>query len=579
MNRLERDFMSNYIDRFFVKLESVESEEQLTKEMRFYLERFLEFMIDLLTQLRTRLFIKPIVVDKHLVVRCQMSKAAKMGSNACFQKLLEYLRFYEDFEMDDNSAEPLTNNQIVARHYDKLENLQRICYAHHKDRLEHISMKNISALDNREAIVATFERQPLDLLINLCSRACFLDVTGDAVLSKLLKEVGDYHVSCEAEEAKELDEKLRKKMKKKRKMCDAEERLRALIIEIFVERFQKRESQIEKVLQMPLFPTEELIWDPNVVPEEHYDGDYSLALPKLNLQFLTIYDYLLRNFHLFRLESTFQIREDVQDAVLRMAARPDGEVTAFYGKARMACPLDGLNVTTVKQPDVGEIVPAEVTAELTFNLAGLLPNVREEWDSLREHDVIFAVAVDAPHVPPEGMPKSVEDFPVVFGIKLVRGMEIKEVLDEEGNVLNDRNPFERKSPVGTARTIRVMMDPAQYHKDLKSGDLEKYDGLNLLVRRRPKENNFKAVLETIRDLMTNSEHTVIPEWLHNLFLGYGDPGSARYDKLSTQLNTIDFRDTFVDRDHLLESYPDIEMPQELLSPPFKLTFKKQDDGK
>lgn len=29
-----------------------------------------------------------------------------------------------------------------------------------------------------------------------------------------------------------------------------------------------------------------------------------LALPKLNLQFLTLHDYLLRNFHLFRMEST-----------------------------------------------------------------------------------------------------------------------------------------------------------------------------------------------------------------------------------------------------------------------------------
>lgn len=33
---------------------------------------------------------------------------------------------------------------------------------------------------------------------------------------------------------------------------------------------------------------------------EHYTGEGALALPKLNLQFLTTNDYLLRNFHLFR---------------------------------------------------------------------------------------------------------------------------------------------------------------------------------------------------------------------------------------------------------------------------------------
>ena len=43
-----------------------------------------------------------------------------------------------------------------------------------------------------------------------------------------------------------------------------------------------------------------------------------LALPKLNLQFLTLHDYLLRNFNLFRLESTYEIRQDIEDVVSRM---------------------------------------------------------------------------------------------------------------------------------------------------------------------------------------------------------------------------------------------------------------------
>lgn len=36
------------------------------------------------------------------------------------------------------------------------------------------------------------------------------------------------------------------------------------------------------------------------------------------------------------------------------------------------------------------------------------------------------------------------------------------------------------------------------------------------------ENNFKAVLESIRDLM--NEDCVVPPWLHDILLGYGDPG-------------------------------------------------------
>ena len=56
------------------------------------------------------------------------------------------------------------------------------------------------------------------------------------------------------------------------------------------------------------------------IPNVHYSGETCLALPKLNLQFLTAHDYLLRNFNLFRLEATYEIREDVADVLQRVGA-------------------------------------------------------------------------------------------------------------------------------------------------------------------------------------------------------------------------------------------------------------------
>ena len=58
-----------------------------------------------------------------------------------------------------------------------------------------------------------------------------------------------------------------------------------------------------------------------------------------------------------------------------------------------------------------------------------------------------------------------------------------------------------------------------------------YETFNIIMRRKPKENNFKAVLETIRDLM-NTE-CVVPDWLHDIILGYGDPAAAHYSKYVT----------------------------------------------
>jgi intron-binding protein aquarius len=64
-----------------------------------------------------------------------------------------------------------------------------------------------------------------------------------------------------------------------------------------------------------------LLWDDSVIPDINFTGEGVLSLPKLNLQFLTFYDYLLRNYTLYRLESTYEIRQDVEDVVKRMAPR------------------------------------------------------------------------------------------------------------------------------------------------------------------------------------------------------------------------------------------------------------------
>ena len=55
-----------------------------------------------------------------------------------------------------------------------------------------------------------------------------------------------------------------------------------------------------------------------------------------------------------------------------------------------------------------------------------------------------------------------------------------------------------------------------------------YYTFNVVIRRDPKTNNFKAVLETIRQLL-NTE-CVVPDWLTDVVLGYGEPDSAHYSK-------------------------------------------------
>jgi hypothetical protein len=49
----------------------------------------------------------------------------------------------------------------------------------------------------------------------------------------------------------------------------------------------------------------------------------------------------------------------------------------------------------------------------------------------------------------------------------------------------------------------------------------------------------QAVLESIRDSL--NEQLVIPEWLVDIFLGYGDAGAAHYTAMPGLLRTVDFK--------------------------------------
>ena len=84
-------------------------------------------------------------------------------------------------------------------------------------------------------------------------------------------------------------------------------------------------------------------------------------------------------------------------------------------------------------------------------------------------------------------------------------------MNDEGKLVGDdmrgsSGESSSKKFNSTQRTYRVLLDPNQYKLDTErvaSHDLKEeiYNTFNLFVRRRPKENNFKAILESIRDLM------------------------------------------------------------------------------
>ncbi|KAJ9685058.1 hypothetical protein PVL29_017189 [Vitis rotundifolia] len=461
---LEAKFLRNIIEEFLEVLDSkvfshshgddednelvdANGFEKVNDACILYCERFMEFLIDLLSQLPTRRYLRPIVSDVAIVAKCHLSALYTHGKGKLFAQLVDLLQFYEGFEINDHVGTQLNDDEVLQSRYDRLQSFQLLAF------------KKIPKLFNLARLAWVPPRSIEDMMLKLVSRE---DPWSERV---------DF------------------------------------LIEVMVSFFEKQQSQKEAINALPLYPNEQIMWDESLVTSINYSGEGCLALPKLNLQFLTLHNYLLRNFNLFRLASTYEIHEDIQEAVPHLLAyiNHDGE-TAFRGWSRMAVPIRGFKITKVKQPNIGEVKPSSVTAEVTFSISSYKAQIRSEWNALKEHDVLFLLSICPSFEPLSAEEAAKASVPQRLGLQFVRGCEVIEICDEEGTLMNDFSGRikrdEWKPPKGELRTVTVALDTAQYHMD---------------------ENNFKAILESIRDRM--NETCIVPDRSHNIFLGYGNPSA------------------------------------------------------
>ncbi|CAO3585639.1 unnamed protein product [Absidia cylindrospora] len=553
VERAKLEFNRNWLHillvNFIEKIYEIPVENEVDEELIMYCERFLEFLIDLQAQLPTRRFFNTLLDDHQVVVLCNLAPAIRRKEKDVdlIKQLLENLAFYAKFEINDQTGLALTDLDMTEQHSARLIQLQHIVFREYKDIFPDLPLANLGSIEQRTDLLWHFENAAVDDLARLCDS---LNIRGSPVVKNDI-----------------VDKK-------------------TLLVESLVDKYQKRVSQIEKVNSSPLYPDETTLFNDTLVQTQFYTGERPLALPKLNLQFLTIHDYLLRNFNLFRLESSYEIRQDIEDVVKRLGPRltyPERTIE-WSGWARMALPIDSFSIVDVRRPELGQEQPSRVIADVSYNVSKYSKAIRAEWDSLRKHDVVFLLTI-RPHDDSATPYQEGEDFRKHFGIKYIRGGEIVDVIDRDGQVINQvAKPVPEEKIIQTAnatRTLRIALDPNQFKTDMQKhshGHEDIHDTFNILVRRKPQENNFKAVLETIRDLMQSD--LVVPDWLQKVFLGYGDPASAHYSNLPTRICELNFRDTFLDWNHLKESLPaKIIEPipdQAAMVPPFILNYKENE---
>jgi intron-binding protein aquarius len=536
-----------------------------------FLAATMQLTIDLLSNPTTRRFMRPYIISKHISVKCKISTLFQRSS--LFKQLVQTLQYLETFPIEDISTSPLSQSDMAAKYHERANILQKMCLRHYPDELSDFIYAGVGMVSKEEFLRKNLNRiVDTNVLLDLAHRLRLLDKN----------ELKD----------DEIDRKF--------------------IVTVLVDHHAFRQSEAMMLAQMPLYPDQTLLWNPHLVPDDDRsirNAEKTLALPKLSIQFLSYGDYLLRCFKLLRMESAYEIRNDIEDVIKRMkpAIRhgySDGSylgdtevetlnkkrnMTAFHGWSRMALELTENDSSPVKllkvsPPKLGENIPAQVIAQVVLDLKHCGGQIRKEWDEICEHDNLFLVGVDATMMQ-DGPAVLIEEdhrednhdhtnFIKRYGIVAVRGCMVIEVRDEHGNILSDPNYENRntKDEPSYKRYIKVQMDPAQYAADVAGTGsplgVKVYETLNVVVRRHGRENNFKAILETIKNLMqgVGSINRAIPTWIQPVLLGHGDPRSANFSSPSmrnfatitngvTPPNAaLDYGDTFLNEQHLRDSF-------------------------
>lgn len=515
--RFERSWLYLLVLSFCDKLyASTKKEEDVA-----YCERFLELLCDLQSQLPTRRYVNALLQDLNILPAIALSPLHQQESR--IREFYELLVHYTHFPIDDQTGRQLSRQEYQESQNASISRLQKVGMRLQPEKLKIMILTNFGALGQREELESHLKDLSDDELLELCQS-----------------------VGLRTREYPETTQLVQD---------------RAFLVETLVAVVESKPYYTERMRKLQILPTEHTLYSNARLPSDEHVVNQPLAIPKLNLQYLTIGDFLWRSFTLYRYEAFYSLRKHLEDTIKRLQPRRGGGIVRFDGFSRMAIPIPKPALIETAAPRVGEIVPAQVKAEIILDVSRLQPGLRREWESLRSDDTVYLLALqpeDNAHKLTNGAAAK-QSVAERLGLKAVRCAEVISVLDENSRALrfnqHDQD-YTDNGPRPRQRRLLLRLDAASYKADKDreaSGKPDIYESINLVVRRKSRENNFRPVLESIKQLATSD--APVPSWFEEVFLGIGDPASATYKRLANKLQSVDYRDTFVDWQHLIESLP------------------------
>lgn len=281
------------------------------------------------------------------------------------------------------------------------------------------------------------------------------------------------------------------------------------------------------------------------------------------MQYLSINDFIYRSLEFYRDKVYDEIHKDIEQVITRLKPKVQypSFTIRFQGNSNMALIIKHLAILEVSPPKVGEEKPGFVRAEVKLELENVTEELRPQWESLRPGDIVYLLSIK-PTDDLKETPEMNVSFSLKSGLRYLRMAQVDQILNHDGRplkVVEQLAQVDEFEMVKTSRKriLRLFLDTHNYKIDndgvLYHNKDDVYTGINVIVRRSPKETNFKFIFESLKSLTRTS--ISLPSWFEDIFLGFGDPSSALYYNLNAPLDLF-FSNTFLDWNHLLECFPD-----------------------
>ena len=147
----------------------------------FNCEHFVEFLIDLESQLPTRRYVNSLLHDLNLltVIRC----SSLYSESALLRDLFTLLRHYMHFPVDDSTATQLSPTEVYELHCAGLAKLQRVALKNFRDKLTILALSNYASIDDPDELrghLSTLNDSELERLLDLLGfRTRYSDLVPD----------------------------------------------------------------------------------------------------------------------------------------------------------------------------------------------------------------------------------------------------------------------------------------------------------------------------------------------------------------------------------------------------------------